>query len=242
MGRNKEAIRKYIANQLQEDKLYEQLSLKEYIDPFTGGAGKRKQVKSSHPEVAAEKELRLPENPSTNSAAGTMRLKRLIKPPAKPVVLDWWVNYTINIKCSRQRKRVHTICGKKIKPRNPIYTKEICMNYHHFTIEERCPLREYDVKGKSYREIARLLGRNVSSISRELRRNCTFFKDIPRYYPYTAQKKPAKQLPSPRNILETRSIGIHRRKAVANVVSRTDSKHALRDEDAVIQDDLPMDR
>lgn len=21
------------------------------------------------------------------------------------------------------------------------------MNYHHFTIEERCPLREYDVKG-----------------------------------------------------------------------------------------------
>ena len=63
------------------------------------------------------------------------------------------------------------------------------MNYKHFTIEERCCLREYYVKGKSYREIARLLGRNVSSISRELRRNCTFFRDIPRYYPYTAQKK-----------------------------------------------------
>ena len=63
------------------------------------------------------------------------------------------------------------------------------MNYHHFTIEERCPLREYYVKGKSYREIARLLGRNVSSVSRELRRNCTFSRDIPRYYPYTAQKK-----------------------------------------------------
>ena len=63
------------------------------------------------------------------------------------------------------------------------------MNYHHFTIEERCCLREYYVKGKSYREIAKLLGRNVSSISRELRRNCTFYKDIPRYYPYTAQKK-----------------------------------------------------
>ena len=26
------------------------------------------------------------------------------------------------------------------------------MNYHHFTIEERCCLREYYVKGKSYRE------------------------------------------------------------------------------------------
>ncbi|HIT78485.1 MAG TPA: IS30 family transposase, partial [Candidatus Limihabitans stercoravium] len=63
------------------------------------------------------------------------------------------------------------------------------MNYKHFTIEERCCLREYYVKGKSYREIARLLGRNVSSVSRELRRNCTFFRDIPRYYPHTAQKK-----------------------------------------------------
>ena len=63
------------------------------------------------------------------------------------------------------------------------------MNYKHFTIEERCCLREYYVKGKTYREIAKLLGRNVSSVSRELRRNCTFFRDIPRYYPYTAQKK-----------------------------------------------------
>ena len=36
VGRNKEAIKKYIANQLQEDKLYEQISMKEYIDPFTG--------------------------------------------------------------------------------------------------------------------------------------------------------------------------------------------------------------
>lgn len=63
------------------------------------------------------------------------------------------------------------------------------MNYHHFTIEERCCLREYYVKGKSYREITRLLGRNVSSVSRELRRNCTFYRDIPRYYPHTAQKR-----------------------------------------------------
>ncbi len=30
------AGKKYIANQLQEDRLYEQLSMKEYIDPFTG--------------------------------------------------------------------------------------------------------------------------------------------------------------------------------------------------------------
>ena len=63
------------------------------------------------------------------------------------------------------------------------------MNYKHFTMEDRCCLREYYVKGKSYREITRLLGRNVSSISRELRRNCTFFRDVPRYYPYTPQRK-----------------------------------------------------
>ena len=60
--------------------------------------------------------------------------------------------------------------------------------YHHFTIEERACLRKYYVEGKSYREIARLLGRNVSSISRELRRNYSHTYDIPTYYPHTAHK------------------------------------------------------
>lgn len=36
VGRNKTAITKYIQNQLQEDQLSDQISLKEYIDPFTG--------------------------------------------------------------------------------------------------------------------------------------------------------------------------------------------------------------
>ena len=36
VGRNKKAIEQYIRNQLQEDVAYEQLSIKEYIDPFTG--------------------------------------------------------------------------------------------------------------------------------------------------------------------------------------------------------------
>lgn len=34
--RNKERIAEYIRNQLQEDTAYDQLSFKEYIDPFTG--------------------------------------------------------------------------------------------------------------------------------------------------------------------------------------------------------------
>ena len=63
------------------------------------------------------------------------------------------------------------------------------MNYHHFTIEERSCLREYFIQGKSYRQIAKLLGRNVSSVSRELKRNRTHQYDIPTYYPHTAQRK-----------------------------------------------------
>ena len=40
VGRNKKAIAEYIRNQLQEDKEAEQLSIKEYIDPFTGAPTK----------------------------------------------------------------------------------------------------------------------------------------------------------------------------------------------------------
>ena len=36
VGKNEEAIKKYIENQLREDKEYEQISMKEFIDPFTG--------------------------------------------------------------------------------------------------------------------------------------------------------------------------------------------------------------
>jgi putative transposase len=36
VGKNTKVIREYIASQLKEDRLNEQLSIKEYIDPFTG--------------------------------------------------------------------------------------------------------------------------------------------------------------------------------------------------------------
>jgi len=36
VGRNKKAIEEYIRNQLKEDKEYEQLTMSEVIDPFTG--------------------------------------------------------------------------------------------------------------------------------------------------------------------------------------------------------------
>ena len=63
------------------------------------------------------------------------------------------------------------------------------MNYHHLSIEERSCIRKYYVDGFSYREIARVIGRNVSTVSREIRRNCTHMYDTPTYYPHTAQKK-----------------------------------------------------
>ena len=36
VGRNKTAIQQYIQNQLSEDKMVDQISMKEFIDPFTG--------------------------------------------------------------------------------------------------------------------------------------------------------------------------------------------------------------
>ena len=35
VGRNKKAIAEYIRNQLTEDKITDQLTIKEYYDPFT---------------------------------------------------------------------------------------------------------------------------------------------------------------------------------------------------------------
>ena len=63
------------------------------------------------------------------------------------------------------------------------------MNYKHLTREERCCLHKYHQDGLSCREIARLLDRNVSTISRELRRNCICKDGIPMYTPYIAQRK-----------------------------------------------------
>ena len=37
VGRNEKAIKEYVKNQLQEDIMCDQISFKEYVDPFTGG-------------------------------------------------------------------------------------------------------------------------------------------------------------------------------------------------------------
>ena len=51
VGKNAKMIEEYIQNQLEEDLASDQITLKEYIDPFTGG--KRKQAKRKQPLLAA---------------------------------------------------------------------------------------------------------------------------------------------------------------------------------------------
>lgn len=58
------------------------------------------------------------------------------------------------------------------------------MSYTHFTLTERTILQEFLNEGKSFREIARLMGRSPSTISREVRRN--FSKKKKRYHPWRA--------------------------------------------------------
>ena len=45
VGKNARIIEEYIKNQLEEDYMADQISIKEYIDPFTGN--KNKQVKKA---------------------------------------------------------------------------------------------------------------------------------------------------------------------------------------------------
>ena len=40
VGQNRKAIEEYIRNQLEEDYTHDQITLKEYMDPFTGGKNK----------------------------------------------------------------------------------------------------------------------------------------------------------------------------------------------------------
>ena len=44
VGKNAKKIQEYIRNQLQEDWEYDQMTPKEYIDPFYGRASKNKQI------------------------------------------------------------------------------------------------------------------------------------------------------------------------------------------------------
>ena len=113
------------------------------------------------------------------------------------------------------------------------------MNYHHFTIEERCCRKRKKLSGnrKAFGQ-KRQFG--IERIEAELYLLQGYPEILSAYG--AKEKQTAQQLPPPGNVLETGGIGVHRRKAVANMVARTDSQYAVRDEDAVVQDNIPLDR
>ena len=41
VGKNKQAISEYIRNQLMEDEMMDQMTIKEYVDPFTGSKNRK---------------------------------------------------------------------------------------------------------------------------------------------------------------------------------------------------------
>ena len=41
VGRNKKVIAEYIRNQLVKDEMMDQMTIKEYVDPFTGSKNKK---------------------------------------------------------------------------------------------------------------------------------------------------------------------------------------------------------
>ena len=48
VGRNKKVIAEYIRNQLAEDKISDQISIKEYFDPFTGEQVNKSKYEQPH--------------------------------------------------------------------------------------------------------------------------------------------------------------------------------------------------
>jgi len=55
VGRNKKAIQEYIKNQLKEDELADQMSIKEYFDPFTGEEYPRRNKSKQNPFTDSKK-------------------------------------------------------------------------------------------------------------------------------------------------------------------------------------------
>ena len=116
------------------------------------------------------------------------------------------------------------------------------MNYKHLSIEARSCIRKYYVEGLSYRKIAQLIGRSPSTVSREIRRNCTHMYDIPTNYPHSSEKISASAL-----ILSSRDVSVagnnrvHKREAQSYLVTGANCLHTVRLEDAELAHDIPLD-
>jgi len=77
------------------------------------------------------------------------------------------------------------------------------MSYIHLTIEERTSIAYLHQQGISIRQIAKTIGRNPSTIKRELDRNYTPNKKGDNdYYPYSSQRRYEKRLSKAHNIVQ----------------------------------------
>ena len=77
------------------------------------------------------------------------------------------------------------------------------MSYIHLTIEERTSIAHLHKQGVSLRQIAITIGRNVSTIKRELDRNYTPNKKGDNdYYHYSSQKRYEERKPEAHNIIQ----------------------------------------
>lgn len=77
------------------------------------------------------------------------------------------------------------------------------MSYIHLTIEERTSIAHLHKQGVSLRQIAKTIGRNVSTIKRELDRNYTPSKwaDVD-YFPHSSQTRYEKRISKAHNIVQ----------------------------------------
>jgi hypothetical protein len=82
VGKNKKAIAEYIKNQLQEDLAYEQMSIKELVDPFTGEPVKKQKINRFSGRL---KHMRLADHHRAFSPASALIGQS--KPPAERVVM-----------------------------------------------------------------------------------------------------------------------------------------------------------
>ena len=92
VGRNRRAVEQYIRNQLQEDIAADQMSITEYVDPFTG-----KPVNGAREICAIGRPFDEPIGSARNMPQGG-----LCKPPARPVVMIW---------CARRESNPHALAS-----------------------------------------------------------------------------------------------------------------------------------
>jgi IS30 family transposase len=77
------------------------------------------------------------------------------------------------------------------------------MGYIHLTIEERAAISFLRIQGASIRAIARAVGRNPSTVKRELDRNFTPNREGTRsYYPHSSQKRYEARVSKAHNIVQ----------------------------------------